>query len=70
MEHYQQLQDLIELDPLLLPIVVHVCPKKELAELFKYISPSVSITYMSYLVSTEEWAKAKVIFKNDCNTTA
>ena len=59
-EHYHHLRDLFYMDPLLLPVFVRVCPKKELAGVFMYIPPSVSIAYISYLVSSEGWTKVEV----------
>eukprot|EP00731_Ephydatia_muelleri_P002838 Em0001g2838a len=59
-EQYQKLQDLFQLDPLLLPVFVHVCPRKELTTLFKFIPSYVSTAYISYMVSIEEWATARV----------
>ena len=59
-EQYEVLQDLFQLDPLLLPVFVHVYPKKELTNLFMYIPSYVSIAYISYMISIEEWTTARV----------
>ena len=59
-KHYEVLQDLFELDPLLIPVFVHVCPKEERKDIFKYIPPSVSTAYIAHLVSIERWTKAEV----------
>lgn len=61
---YQSMQDLFALDPLLLPIFINMCPKRDLRELFKYIPPYVSTAYASYMVSTQGWSQAEVTADN------
>ena len=57
---YQLMQDLLAMDPLLLPVFINLCPKKDLVALFKYIPPYVSTAYVSYMVSTQGWSQVEV----------
>lgn len=54
------MQDLLAMDPLLLPVFINLCPKKDLVALFKYIPPYVSTAYVSYMVSTQGWSQVEV----------
>ena len=48
-----KLQPLIQLDPLLLPQLVYICPTHQISSLFAVIPPSVSASWLHYSLVPE-----------------
>lgn len=46
-----ELKPLSQLDPLLLPLLVYICPYRELSELFSLIPTYLSVAYLNELVN-------------------
>lgn len=47
-EFFDKYEHLLELDPLLLRVLIFICPDKELASLFERIPPFLSTTWLEY----------------------
>lgn len=48
MDHFDALQSLLELDPILLYDIVYICPKNDLVKLFSKILPYISMSFVAY----------------------
>ena len=51
-EHYDSLEPLFVLDPLLLPNFMQCCPIESYHDLFKVIEPSTALSRIAYLMAT------------------
>ena len=50
-QHYFDLKNLFDLDPLVLQAFIYICPVADLPQLFKEIPPHLSVTWLSYLIT-------------------
>ena len=52
-EHYSFLEPLLQADPLLLLVLVYICPQKQLTHLVKRIPLYISASWVSYLLKKD-----------------
>ena len=51
MEKFDTFESLFVLDPLLLQVIIYICPKKDLPSLFERIHPVLSTIWLTRMVS-------------------
>lgn len=49
--HYEKLKELCEHDPILMQVVIILCPSSELGILFKKITPYFSVSWLAYIAA-------------------
>ena len=50
-DKFDSFEHLFILDPLLLRVIIYICPRKDLASLFERIHPVLSTTWLNHMVS-------------------